>query len=313
MDGMDVDGVNAGQIDLERFAAEVGGRDAGEVAIAGAGTRGGAPPGVRTVHAPGGIAWFEPAEMTVCCGAGTPVDVLAATLAERGQRVGALPAGGTVGGALAAGSSALTRLGHGPLRDALLQARYVSAAGEVVKAGGPTVKNVSGFDLCRVLVGSRGTLGFIGEVILRTRPLPPVAKWYSTPSEKPSDLLARLHRPASVLWDGSTAWVLLEGHADDIAALARGSGLVECDGPPPLPAGGRWSIPPRQIGTLAGTGRYVAEVGVGIVHHEHPAPPREVDPVVRTLNERIKDELDPWHRLNPGIDLFAAGPVPSRR
>ena len=69
------------------------------------------------------------------------------------------PAGGTVGGALAVGRSGIRRLGDGSVRDVLLQARYVGADGEVVKAGGPTVKNVSGFDVCRLLVGSRGTLG----------------------------------------------------------------------------------------------------------------------------------------------------------
>jgi FAD/FMN-containing dehydrogenase len=59
------------------------------------------------------------------------------------------PDGGTIGGALAVGHSGIRRLGWGPVRDTVLQVRYVSAAGEVVKAGGPTVKNVSGFDLCR--------------------------------------------------------------------------------------------------------------------------------------------------------------------
>ena len=67
------------------------------------------------------------------------------------------------------------------MENTLLQARYVSAAGEIVKAGGPTVKNVSGFDLCRLLVGSYGTLGFLGDVILRTRPLPATSQWCSAP------------------------------------------------------------------------------------------------------------------------------------
>jgi len=160
---------------LERFADEVG--SVGEVTVAGLGTRGGAVPGVRAVAAPAGIEWVQADEMTVCCGAGTSVDELVAALATHGQTV-ALPAGGTVGGALASGASDVRRLGYGPVRDTLLQARYVSAAGEVVKAGGPTVKNVSGFDLCRLLVGSRGTLGFFGEVILRTRPLAQRSQWF---------------------------------------------------------------------------------------------------------------------------------------
>ena len=119
--------------------------------------------------APVGIESIQAEEMTVSCGAGTPVAELDDALAAHGQCV-AVPPTGTVGGALAVGQSGIRRLGYGPVRDVLLQTRYVSAAGEVVKAGGPTVKNVSGFDLCRLLVGSRGTLGFLGDVIMRTRP-----------------------------------------------------------------------------------------------------------------------------------------------
>ena len=156
----------------------------------------------------------------------------------------AIPPTGTVGGALAVGRSGIRRLGYGPVRDAVLQVRYVSAAGEVVKAGGPTVKNVSGFDLCRLLVGSRGTLGFLGDVILRTRPRGPLRAVVQR-RRRPDEVLARLYRPTSVLWDGTTTWVLLEGDERDVdAAGRRRSALSPADGPPPLPTGGRWSIPP---------------------------------------------------------------------
>ena len=130
-------------------------------------------PAAREVRAPVGIEDLRPEEMTVRCGAGTLVSDLAVALAERGQFV-ALPVqlGATVGGVVAVGRSSICRLGHGPVRDTLLQARVVLADATVVTAGGPTVKNVSGFDLCRLLVGSLGTLAIIGEVILRTRPLP---------------------------------------------------------------------------------------------------------------------------------------------
>jgi len=170
-------------IDLSSFASEVG--TDGPITISGLGTRGGAVDGVRCVHAPTGIEWVQPDEMIVCCGAGTPVDELVAAIAEHRQTV-VLPAGGTVGGALAVGRSDHRRLGYGPVRDTLLQARYVSAAGEVVKAGGPTVKNVSGFDLCRLLVGSQGTLGFIGEVIVRTRPFAAALAVVRTRDHQPS-------------------------------------------------------------------------------------------------------------------------------
>jgi glycolate oxidase FAD binding subunit len=290
-------------MDLTAFADAVGAEM--PVTIAGLASRGGPVSGVRCVHAPSGIDWLQPDEMTVSCGAGTPVAELDAALAEVGQRV-ALPTTGTVGGALAVGRSDITRLGHGPVRDTVLQARYVSAAGSVVKAGGPTVKNVSGFDLCRLLVGSRGTLGFIGDVILRTRPRPRHAQWF-TSTLAPADALAALYRPASVLWDGTMAWVLLEGHPVDVADEAARAGLTAVDGPPELPTGGRWSIPPREIDRLVGSGgRFVAEVGVGIVHHELPAPRRPVAAAVVELTDRLKQHFDPAGRLNPGVEVLVA-------
>ena len=81
-------------------------------------------------------------------------------------------------------------------------------------------------------------------------------------------------------------------------------GLEPTDDPPPLPraVGGR--SPPSAIRAL--TGEFVAEVGVGIVHHGDPAPPRSLDPAVVTLHRRIKERFDPRGRLNPGVDVLAA-------
>jgi glycolate oxidase FAD binding subunit len=286
-------------MDLSGFADEVG--EAGEVTITGAATRGGPVPGVRTVRAPTGIEWLRGDEMTVCCGAGTLVAEVDEALAAVGQCL-AIPPSGTVGGALAVGRSGVRRLGYGPVRDTLLQARYVSASGDVVKAGGPTVKNVSGFDLCRLLVGSYGTLGFLGELILRTRPRARFEQWYATTAD-PLETLHRLYRPTSVLWDGATTWVLLEGHPADVAASAQVAGLREAAGPPELPSGGRWSVPPAALASLRGI--FVAEVGVGVVHHADPPPPVDVSDGVRRLTGRIKDNFDPTGRLNPGLDVLA--------
>ena len=286
---------------IAAFADEIG--DSDPVTISGLGTRGGPVADVRAVAAPSGIDWIQPAEMTIGCGAGTPVAEVGAALAEHGQCV-AIADSGTIGGALALGQSGIRRLGWGPVRDTVLQARYVSAAGEVVKAGGPTVKNVSGFDLCRLLVGSRGTLGFLADVILRTRPLPVDERWY-TSDRDPWELLTDLYRPISMLWDGHTTWVLLDGHADDVATQVQLGSLRVADGPPELPAH-RWSMPPSELRTLAsGDGPFVAEIGVGVVHHSRPAPERAVEPTVRSLHDRIKHEFDPTGRLNPGVDVLA--------
>ncbi len=297
--------VTESAIDLASFVDEVG--TEGPVAVAGGRTQWdvGGPPaaGTRFISAPAGIAWIAAEEMTVCCGAGTLVTDLDAALAEQGQCV-ALPswAGATVGGVLAVGRSGIRRLGYGPVRDALLQARYVSAEGRLVKAGGPTVKNVSGYDLCRLLVGSLGTVGLVGEVLLRTRPVPSTSRWFALETDDPVTVAAKVHRPVSVLWDGTTAWVLVEGHPTDIDAQAGAAGLRETDAPPSLPPH-RWSIPPTAIASLSGT--FVAEVGVGVVHHAEPQPRRAVDPVVADLTTRIRDAFDATRRLNPGRDVLA--------
>lgn len=293
--------------DLAAFAAEVGAD--GAVAVVGGRTAwdvGGQPEGeVRLVAAPVGVIEYEPAEMTVRVGAGTPVTALHEVLAHAGQTT-ALPswpdgAAATVGGTLAVGRSGLDQLRWGPVRDALLEARYVSAEGRLVKAGGPTVKNVSGYDLCRVLVGSLGTLGLLGEVVLRTRPVPDCSRWYAGAAD-PWSVRARLYRPAAVLWDGATTTVWLQGHEVDVeaeAAVLGSLGLAPADGPPTLPPH-RHSMGADALRALTGT--FVAEVGTGVVHHEDPPAPAALPDAVVALNRRVKAELDPTGRFNPGRD-----------
>lgn len=303
---------------LLRFVGEVG--DAGPVAAEGSRTRwqlgGDLAAGTRLVRAPSGIVEHRPEEMTVRVRAGTPVDDLHAELATAGQRTALPRRGGTVGGALAVGENDLSVLGRGRVRDTLLQVRYVSADGALVTGGGPTVKNVTGFDLPRLLVGSLGTLGLIGEVLLRTNPTPPLTRWLHADGVDPFSVLGAALRPSAILWNGRRTWVELEGHASDVDATHRALDAVaaprrwsECDGPPALPEH-RWSLPPAELRQLdpARVGAFVASVGVGTVFAPRPAPDREPRPEIAALAARVKRQFDPSGRLAPGRSV---GPVVS--
>lgn len=302
---------------LQAFADDVGGVDAGAVVCVGGRTQwlvgGGPDAAAREVSAPTGIVEFEPAEMVVRVRAGTTVADLDEALAAEGQQVAldpTTPADATVGGVLAVGHSGLRRLRYGPVRDTLLEATAAMADGRVVKAGGPVVKNVSGYDLCRLFVGSLGTIGFLAEVVLRCSPRPAVSIWLrSTPGADAFAARQRLFRPSCILWDGSTSWVLLEGQAADVRAerVALGAGWVEAEGPPRVPTGGRRSMRPSGLRAIAASDDpFVAEVGVGTVHLEAPVVPRAPDETTITLHRGIKATFDPTGRMNPGRDPMEA-------
>jgi FAD/FMN-containing dehydrogenase len=298
---------------------------------------GGVPPAGVEVRAPRGILSYDPAELTVSVAAGTSVAELEGVLGEAGQECPLDPRhpDATVGGVLAAGLSGPRRLAYGPLRDRVLEVRFVTADGRVVRGGGPTVKNVTGYDLPRLLVGSFGTVGVLGQVILRCQPRAQLSAWSATDGD-PEEARRRCFRPACIAWDGHDTRVLLEGHPADVAAQESAAGLERVDGPPAWPEGphrGRISVAPSKVPQLgaelaavAGL-RWRAEVGVGTIH----VAADEVDALVgaraaaaaaagwllreaggdgfdaygvelpnRALMRRVKDAFDPTGKLNPG-------------
>jgi len=288
---------------LADFRDEVG--HSGPVCVRGGGTRWelGGPPsgGSREVRAPVGVVAFDPAETIVVVGAGTPLGELAEALAGHGQEVALEgPAGATVGGVLAVGRSSLRRLRVGAVRDALLQADCVGADGALFKAGGPTVKNVTGYDLCRLLVGSLGTLGLIGQVILRTWPSPERTLWMQG-SGTPEAVRSLCYRPSSVLWDGRRVSVCLEGYGEDVEAEAEALGShlgleVVATAPTLPPHRSRWT------GRLAEGS--LLEVGTGVVHGPVEVEAGMPGPGVVALAARIRAGFDPGGRLNPGRDPY---------
>jgi glycolate oxidase FAD binding subunit len=128
-----------------------------------------------------GIILYEPQELILSAKAGTPLAEITALLASNGQELafepmdyGPLFGGtqglGTIGGMLAANVSGPRRIRVGAARDHFLGVVAVSGRGETFKSGGRVVKNVTGFDLCKLLAGSWGTLGILTEVTLKVLP-----------------------------------------------------------------------------------------------------------------------------------------------
>jgi glycolate dehydrogenase FAD-binding subunit len=121
------------------------------------------------------IAHYDPGDLTVSVDAGMRLNELAKALAAKNQYLPlAVPCSGTstVGGAIASGIDSTLRQQYGTARDFLIGAEFVDGTSKQCKSGGRVVKNVTGYDLHKLLIGSLGTLGVITRLNFRTFPLP---------------------------------------------------------------------------------------------------------------------------------------------
>jgi glycolate oxidase FAD binding subunit len=150
-----------------------------------------------------GILSYEPNELILTAAPGTPVAEIEAALAEKGQRLGfdppdwgpllgAEPGLGTIGGAISADANGPARVRCGAVRDHLLGFRGVNGFGEAFKAGGKVVKNVTGFDVPKLVCGAMGTLCVLTEVTLRVFPKPPLSSVLSVHDLDPEEGFALL-------------------------------------------------------------------------------------------------------------------------
>ena len=121
------------------------------------------------------VQHYDPGDLTVGIGAGCTVAQLASMVAKDGLLFAAdvpLPEQATVGGMLATGMTGPLRHGYGGLRDYCIGVRFVTGDGRKGKGGGRVVKNVAGFDLMKLLIGSRGTLAIITGASFKLFPAP---------------------------------------------------------------------------------------------------------------------------------------------
>ncbi len=209
----------------------------GPVRIAGGGTRGVDGPGaVLNVDGLRGISLYEPGALTLVAQAGTPVAEIDAALEAEGQQLAFEPVDyrvllgtsgePTIGGVVAANISGPRRVQAGACRDFLLGVRYVDGQGQVVKNGGRVMKNVTGYDLVKLMAGSWGTLGVLTEVSLKVLPSPEAVVTLGVPVAHATGavevLSAALRSPyevsgAAFAPETGQALLRIEGFADSVA------------------------------------------------------------------------------------------------
>lgn len=120
---------------------------------------------------------YTPEDLTITVGAGMPFDEVQEILGQHGQFLPLDPldlSGQTIGGILATNRSGPRRLLYGTARDLLIGCRFVLADGTIAHSGGKVVKNVAGYDLHKLFIGSYGTLGLLTEVTFKVVPKPQV-------------------------------------------------------------------------------------------------------------------------------------------
>jgi len=154
------------------------------MSLRGGGTRAIATPvgAVLDLSALRGVTLYEPAALTLVVKSGTPLAEVETLLLGEGQRLGFEPPDlrrilgrqgqSTIGGVVAANAAGPRAAQVGACRDALLGVRFVDGRGQVIASGGRVMKNVTGYDLVKLMAGSHGSLGALTEVSLKVQSLP---------------------------------------------------------------------------------------------------------------------------------------------
>jgi glycolate dehydrogenase FAD-binding subunit len=183
-----------------------------------------------------GVVEHAPGDLVCTVRAGTPLGELRAALAAAPGHRQRLPLDppqpqtATIGGVVATGAAGPLRVRYGTARDLLIGARFVLGDGTVGHSGGKVVKNVAGYDVARVLVGSLGTLAVITQVTVRLHPTPPATRTLLLERASPARLAAAVDAlrtapvvlgAADLLWPDACARLRVEGTAESVGEQAQ--------------------------------------------------------------------------------------------
>jgi glycolate oxidase FAD binding subunit len=256
------------------------------------------------------ILEHESGDLTCTVEAGIRLSALAAALAPARQRLSLDPPGDpTIGACLAENLSGPLRHRFGAPRDLVLGVTLVLADGTIVNAGGKVVKNVAGYDLGKLVCGSRGRLAFIGRVSLRLHPDPVTAATVVVETGDAASVAAALlasqlvPSAVDILHPGRVV-LLFEGGAAAVAAqVAATRALVggeETDGAVWAEsrslqgeALGRTSFAPGDLRAFLGrTPTAVVRPSAGVAYLPYAVAAAASEPV-RRLQERVRERFDP--------------------
>ncbi len=155
----------------------------------------GAEPLVVSATALSGVVEYDPGDLVMVVRSGTPLAEIERVAGEHGQWLPVDPLvseRATLGGVIGTAAAGPHRLGYGPLRDWVIGLRAVTADGPI-RAGGKVVKNVAGYDVTKLFIGSQGSLGLVTEAAIKLRPLPPERRLlaFKAPDVEPLQSFAR--------------------------------------------------------------------------------------------------------------------------
>lgn len=189
-----------------------------------------------------GVVDYQPRELTLTARAGTRLDVIEALLAKNNQMLPFEPPhfgpDATLGGCVASGLSGPRRPYAGAVRDAVLGTKVMDGRAQVLRFGGQVIKNVAGYDVSRLMVGSMGTLGVLLEVSVKVLPCPDseCTLMLEMPPDKAVDTMNRWAASplplSATVWRAGHLYVRLSGTESAVqAAMPKIGGEQILDSP----------------------------------------------------------------------------------